>query len=263
MNSPNHNIGRSGHIPDIQVLHTTGNTTQSAINTVMNRTNQVSYHFIIAGANFAGHGIVPVYKDGDIFQMVDIANTAWHSGITAAVRNNAIFRNNAHRKIQERAHNPNSYTIGIGFGDMNLNGWRLSEAQITAAIWLINHIQAEVQRLFGYTIPLTRERIIGHNEINPVTRSNCPGNIQWNLIMAGLNAAPNTPDNDPAPPPSTTLPDSVASWARNGVAWAIENSISDGQRPTANITRQEAMQMLFNFYNFLNSSCECTATCDC
>ena len=100
MASPNHNIGRGGNVPDMMVLHTTGNTTQSAINTVMNRANQVSYHFIIAGADFEGHGIVPAYKDGDIFQMVDIANTAWHSGISAAVRNSAAFRNNAHQKVQ-------------------------------------------------------------------------------------------------------------------------------------------------------------------
>ena len=249
--SPNHNTGRGVHIPDMIVLHTTGNTTQSAINTVTNRSNQVSYHFIIAGADFDGHGIVPAYKDGDIIQLVDIADTAWHAGITAAVRNSAIFRDNAHPKVQARAHNPNSYTTGIGFGDTNLNGWRLTPAQIGSVIWLIRHIQAEVKRPFNYTIPLTRERIIGHNQINPVNRANCPGNIQWDSIINGLQTPAGVPGNNTAQSPPIALPGGVASWAKSGVTWAMENGISDGQRPTANITHQEVMQMLFNFRNFI------------
>jgi N-acetyl-anhydromuramyl-L-alanine amidase AmpD len=204
MESPNHNVGRGGRIPDMIVKHTSGSTTQSALNTVMNRANSVSYNFIIAGSNFAGHGIVPAYKDGDIFQLVDIANTAWHAGITAEVRNNAVFRNNAHPKVRERQHSPNQYTVGVAFGDMNNNGWRLTEAQIASAIWLDKHIQAEVKRLFGHTIPLTRENIIGHNEINPVNRPNCPGNIQWNFIMAGLESSSNT-SNPQQPTKSVNL----------------------------------------------------------
>jgi len=51
------------------ILHTTGDTTQSGINTAMNRSNRVSFHFIIAGANFTGHGVVPAHKDGDIIQL--------------------------------------------------------------------------------------------------------------------------------------------------------------------------------------------------
>lgn len=187
MTSPNHNVGRGGQTPDMIVKHTSGNTTQSAINTVMNRANQVSYNFIIAGASFRGHGIVPEYKDGDIIQMVDIKNTAWHSGIDATIRNSTLFKNNAHPIVQRRTQSPNQYTIGIAFGDMNLNGGRLTEAQIASSIWLIKHIQAEVKRIYGYTIPLTRKHIIGHNEINPVNRPNCPGNIQWDRIIAGVN----------------------------------------------------------------------------
>ena len=145
---------------------------------------------------------------------------------------------------------------------MNLNGWRLTEAQIAAAVWLIKHIQAEVKRLFGYEMPLTRERIIGHNQINPVNRPNCPANIQWNIIVAGLQTAPNTPDNDPHKPPSLILPDGVADWARNGVAWAMENGISDGTRPRDNITRQEVMQMLYNFKNLLDANGDCCAECN-
>jgi N-acetyl-anhydromuramyl-L-alanine amidase AmpD len=236
----------------MDVLHTTGGRTQSAINTVMNRANSVSYHFIIAGASFGGHGIVPALNDGDIFQMVDIANTAWHSGITAAVRNSAAFRNNAHPTIQARAHNPNQFTIGIGFGDMNLNGWRLTEAQIASYLWLTNHLQAERQRLFGFIMPLTRDHIIGHSQINPVNRPNCPGNIQWDVIMAGLQNSPQKPPNNPVQPP-LPVPENLASWAAASWGWAIANLGMDGTRPTAQATRQEVMVLLHRLYNLLKS----------
>ncbi|MCL2215374.1 MAG: LysM peptidoglycan-binding domain-containing protein, partial [Defluviitaleaceae bacterium] len=210
LNSPNHNVGRGGRIPDMDVLHTTGNTTQSAINTVNNRANSVSYAFIIAGASFEGRGGVPAYEDGDIFQMVDIENTAWHAGISAAVRNDARFRSNAHPTVQSRSHNPNQYTIGIGFGDMNLNGWRLTERQIASYIWLANHLRAERQRIYGFTMPFDRDHIIGHNQVNPVNRPNCPGNIQWGIIMDGLaNAQSVSPGTLATPPAVATAPSSV------------------------------------------------------
>ena len=173
--SPNFTRGRGGLIPDALVMHTTGNTTQSGTNTVLNGNSGVSYHFIITGADFAGHGIVPSLKDGDVIQFVDIADTAWHSGITAIVRNSGVFRNKAHQVVQKRPQSPNSYTIGIGFGDMNRNNWGLTQAQIASAVSLILHIQSEVMQRFNYSIPLTREHIIGHNQVDPVNRPNCPG----------------------------------------------------------------------------------------
>ncbi|MCL2356464.1 MAG: hypothetical protein FWC70_04775, partial [Defluviitaleaceae bacterium] len=65
----------------------------------------------------------------------------------------------------------------------------------------------------------------------------------------------------PPQPSGIVLPEGTAYWAVNGVRWAMENGISDGQRPAANVTRQEVMQMLFNFYNFSESNCDCSAVC--
>jgi len=170
-------------VPDIIVKHTTGGTTQSGINTVMNPSNTASYHFIIAGARFEGRGIVPAYNDGDIFQLVDIRNAAYHAGTSSEIRARALLAS-----VRERTGaSPNWYTVGVAFGDMNLNGWRLTEAQIESSIWLTEHIRTEVKRLFGNTIQLDRQHLVGHNQINPVTRASCPGNIQWDEIMHGLN----------------------------------------------------------------------------
>lgn len=215
MFSPNFNVGRNGCLPDMIVLHTTGNTTQSAINTVMNSNNSVSYHFLIA-------------ENGDITQLVDIFDTAWHSGITNFVRSSEVFKNKAHFRVQDRTNSPNDYTIGIGFGDMNLNRWVLTDEQVLSARVLIRYIRDEVKRRLGYRISLTREYIIGHSDINPLNRANCPGDIQWGEIMDGLD-------------------DEVAYWAVEGVQWVQRNGVSDGLRPNEFVTRQEVMQMFFNY----------------
>jgi len=173
--------------PDTICDHLTGNTTQSAINTVMNRANGVSYHFIIAGADFSGHGIVPAYKDGDIFQFVSIEDTAWANGTnnTAGDNRNNAFSTLAH--VRDRRMNANLYTISIGFGDMNLNGWQPTPKQIESAAWLKRHIRDEIQRIYGAEMALTRDFIVGHDEITPLHRPNCPGrNFPWGTIMNRL-----------------------------------------------------------------------------
>lgn len=44
----------------------------------------------------------------------------------------------------------------------------------------------------------------------------------------------------------------TSNWAEPYIKWAIENKISDGTRPTDNITRQEVMTMLYNYHKNLN-----------
>ena len=52
------------------------------------------------------------------------------------------------------------------------------------------------------------------------------------------------------PQPTLPLPGHVpAEWARAAWIWAMENGITDGTRPLDGITRQETMQLLYNFYN--------------
>jgi len=155
--SPNHNIGRQGHTPDFIVLHTTGAGFTSAINTIMNPANQVSYHYVIS-------------PTGEIVQAVDITNTAWHSG----TRNDGSSMCNSHSNIaivRQRRINANLYTIGIGFGDMPSGN--PSPQQLTAAAALIRHIRTEVQRVYRFDIPLAN--IIGHVDITPRHRPDCPG----------------------------------------------------------------------------------------
>ena len=64
--SPNF-ASRQGAKIDTLVLHNTDNTLTSAINRFKDPREQVSAHYIVA-------------RDGNITQMVDDGNTAWHSG---------------------------------------------------------------------------------------------------------------------------------------------------------------------------------------
>lgn len=155
--SPNHNIGRQGNVPDFIVLHTTGASFTSAVNTILNPSSQVSYHYVISAT-------------GEVLQAVAITNTAWHAG----TRNDGGTMCNSHSTLQtvrQRRINANLYTIGIGFGDMP-NG-NPTPAQLNAAAGLIRYIQAEVQRVYGITIPL--DNIVGHMHIVPRHRPHCPG----------------------------------------------------------------------------------------
>lgn len=87
--SPNRNTGRQGQKPDFIVCHITGGSFTSALNTIMNRNNQVSYHFVVSG-------------QGEIVQAVDITDTAWANG----TNNSGDNRDNRHSTIPRGTHTP-------------------------------------------------------------------------------------------------------------------------------------------------------------
>jgi len=234
LSSPNFTAGRHGWKPDMMVAHTSGNTTQSAINTAMNPANTVSYHDIIAGANFDGRGIVPAYRDGDIIQLVDIRNSAHHAGTSAEVRARSTLA-----AVRQRTNaSPNWYSYGFAFGDMNLNGGRLTEAQIKSAVRIIQHRRAEIKRIYGVDIPLDRNHIVGHNQINTVTRAFCPGNIQWDEIMDGLNIKYESRANEMSETRYNKVSE-MPGWAQADIQELIDRGLlrgSDGDASRLNLS---------------------------
>jgi len=242
----NFTLNRLGTIPDHISLHTTGNTKQSGINTVLNPSSGVSYHFIIG-------------RDGSITQLVEIRNTAHSNGTTSDRNNDRWHGHSPLAEIRTRNINANRYTISIGFGDMtNSNP---SPEHLRSAVWLINHIRNEVRNLYGINIPFTRERIIGHDEVTPRTRWFCPGiGFPWDELMVMLW------DNDREKEwegeemtqeqfnkmfqaaisewmaNRGTLPPS--DWAKAELEKAKELGISDGKRPRSFATREEVMAVV-------------------
>ena len=242
--SPNRNIGRQGWRPDMVVCHITEGAFNGTVSWINNPTSQVSYHFVVA-------------RDGRIVQAVDICNTAWANGTT---RNNDN-RDNRHSPlhvVRDRGVNANLYTVSIGFeGRLAEKQGGLSAAQLEAGVWLIAHIQSEIQRLYstrGVSFKFDRKHIVGHHEITPRTRPNCPGpQFPFDAIVQYLHKTQPEPiePEEPCIPPedAVQLPDGhvPSDWAREAWVWAFDNGITDGTIPQGIPTREQMMQLLFNY----------------
>jgi len=228
--SPNRNKGRQGQIPDFIVCHQTGGSFTSAINTILNPKNQVSYHFVVA-------------QDGTIIQAVNIQDTAWANGTT----NNNDNRDNMHSTIPEiraRRRNANQFTVSIGFADTTIG--ELSPPQLSSAIDLIRHIRKEVQSLFGLEIPLSN--IIGHHQVTPITRPNCPGSrFPFAEIITQLQEKelPQVISSQPASSQGVSTP---SSWAREAWEWAIAQDLTDGTNPQGAPTREQMVTLLHRYH---------------
>ena len=173
-NSPNHYDGRKGWKPDIIVDHITGGTFTSAINTFMNKSCEVSSHFIVS-------------KAGEIAQMVDLRNGAWCNG-TSTSGDKRDYRKATNPLVRSRNANANYYTISIEHE--NMGGGNLTPAQLSATIELHKYIIEQVKSIYGTDIQADRQHIIGHYEINPITRPACPGaSFPFDKIILGIGSA--------------------------------------------------------------------------
>jgi len=156
------------NIPDMLVVHTSGNTTQCAINTITNPSSGVSYHFIIAA-------------NGAITRAVGIRDTAHANGTGSGNLHHTLSTNHI---VRSRPVNANNYTISIAFGDMNLNAGHLTQAQINSCASLMNGLRAEIFTIWGTWTDFWRTNFVGHNEVKPRMRDgtvrHCP---QWSTAV--------------------------------------------------------------------------------
>ena len=252
--SPNHNIGRQGWRPDVIVCHITEGSFDGTVNWIT-RTDlppeqRVSYHYVVA-------------RDGRIVQAVDVCNTAWGNGTTRS-NDNRDSRHSPLHMVRDRGVNANLYTVSIGFeGRLAQTQGSLTPIQLEAAVWLITHIREEINRLYsvrGTIFPFDRQHIVGHHEITPRTRPNCPGpQFPFDAIVQYLYVKPpeplepeqpSLPPNEPTPPaiqlPSGHVP---STWAREAWMWAFQNRITDGTNPQGQPTREQVMQLIRNYHN--------------
>ena len=250
--SPNRSIGRQGWQPDMIVCHITEGGFDGTISWITNPVSQVSYHFVVA-------------HDGRIVHAVDITNMAWANGTTTNGDNRDI-RHSPLQVVRDRRVNANLYTVSIGFeGRLAQTQGSLTPAQLEAGVWLITHIREEVSRLYnisGMAFPFDRSHIVGHHEITPRTRPSCPGpQFPFDTIIQQLfenSTEPLEPEEPSLPPdeslpPTTQLPINAipSSWAREAWMWAFANGITDGTNPQGTPTREQMMQLLFNYHRFI------------
>jgi N-acetylmuramoyl-L-alanine amidase len=176
LDTPNKAL-RGANIPDLIVDHIADGTYQGTIGweqtPAPKNPDQVSSHFIIG-------------RDGEVTQMVEIPQCAWTQGLPLNLIQKATLP-----IVRQRGINPNVYCVSIEHeGFYAQTHGTLTDAQLAASIEVHKFIISEVKRIYGTTIPADRNHIVGHYEINPVNKPNCPGELfPFDKIIAALNPA--------------------------------------------------------------------------
>lgn len=172
--SPN-KMSRNGWKPDMIVSHIAEGTYDGTISWLCNPKSQASAHFVIS-------------KKGEITQLVDIREAAWGNGTSTDSKKNNHYSKSSLKIVRDRKTNANYYTISIEHeGFYNQGKGKLTPEQLEATIWLHKYIIDEVKNIYGIEIPLDREHIVGHYQIDPIRKPNCPGsNFQFDEILKAL-----------------------------------------------------------------------------
>jgi N-acetylmuramoyl-L-alanine amidase len=159
--SPNYSPGRGGHKIAVIVNHIMCGTMDGTDSWFKNRASQVSAHYGIA-------------RDGTIHQYVRDEDTAWHAG---------IVKNPTWPLYSQYAGHINQVSIGIEH-----EGWPgepLTEVQYQSTLWLHRYLHDK------HGILLDRLHIIGHDQLDTVTRRDCPGpKFPWSRLFKDLGAQP-------------------------------------------------------------------------
>ena len=149
--------GRGNYKPCLIVWHIADGTYNGTVTWEQNPASQVSSHFVLG-------------KNGEITQLVPLDKAAWTQGVVNQPIHPYV---KAHNGV-----NPNLYCVSIECeGKWSETHGALTDKQLAAAAWLTCHIVEEIDRIYGIEIPIDREHIIGHYQINSVTRSHCPGEL--------------------------------------------------------------------------------------
>lgn len=153
LQSPSPNFSsRGGYTIKGIVIHCTDGNYPGDLEWLTSSVSEVSSHYLIA-------------PNGDIHQLVDDKNAAWHSG--------KIFKPTASILKTYDGVNPNSYLLGIEVS-VKASDCILLE-QSMALLELLKHLTTT------HSIPLDREHVIGHKEIR--SNKTCPGTINVDDIV--------------------------------------------------------------------------------
>ena len=196
---------RNGYKPMFICWHIADGTYNGTITWERNSSSQVSSHFVLG-------------KNGEVAQLVPLDKAAWTQG---GIRNPTHPYVKSHPSV-----NPNQYCVSIECeGFWKDTKGKLTDAQFNSAVELTKHIVSEVKKLYNVDIPIDREHIIGHCEINTVTRSHCPGEL---FPFDELIALARGEDAEPVQDETASLPYTVqcGAFASAGNANALKDKLS-------------------------------------
>lgn len=165
--SPNFTPGRKGYSIEAVVIHVMGGYLYGCDEWFNNRPTYsgVSAHYGIGGAD-----------KREIHQYVKLEDTAWHAGGNAKGTWNFLGLDDS---------DANPYTIGIEL-EGGYSGEAIDPSTIDEASWLVATLYKD-----GWLKGIGRDRVIGHNEINQVSRTMCPG-IDMNKFVKMVQEKYNT-----------------------------------------------------------------------
>ena len=175
--SPNFWPGREGCGVEGIVLHgTAGGDGPSVAAFLSDPSREASTHFVIG-------------QDGAVFQLVRLRDSAWGNGIPVHSRWPLI--------AERTGVNPNRYTISIEHAKPSAdNSDPLTPAQLRASVSLVRWLLAALPELGLAGDHLVERRdsgslrdiVIGHCDIDSVTRAHCPGTWDWDGYLELLVA---------------------------------------------------------------------------
>ena len=154
----NHTKSRYGYYPIAIVDHIVeGKGIYNTWAWFKNPSARVSSHFVVG-------------EDGKVIQCVRLEDMAWCNGIISGTGYNLqIIKDNP-------SVNPNLLTVSIEHeGLYHERHGALTPKQFNATVELHKHIIREVKRIWGYQIPLDRQHILGHYQLDPFGKPYCPG----------------------------------------------------------------------------------------
>lgn len=208
---------RGNYKPSLIVWHIAEGSYNGTISWEKNPASQTSSHFVLG-------------KNGEITQLVPLNMAAWTQGVDP---NKDMKPTNAYVKAHKGI-NPNLYCISIECeGKWSETKGKLTDKQLEAAAELTRHIVSEVKRIYGAEIPIDREHMIGHCEINSVTRPHCPGELfQYDeLIYMANQKTSNTGGSSSTNTPSTSTNEltytvQVGAYSQLNNAESLKSNIS-------------------------------------
>lgn len=170
----NFQTGRSGKQVRAVVLHVAAGPLNAVFPTFNNPARGTSAHFCIG-------------KQGEIEQYVSVNDTAFANGLRwDAAQQKWICPHNTVVKPAWQdltpPDNPNLYTVSIEHEGMPEDKWTdaMYDANTRLLVWLADQ--------FNLTY-VAHRTLIGHHEIDPVDKANCPGpNVEYDRIVADLAA---------------------------------------------------------------------------
>ena len=178
-------------------FHIAQGSRSSVVDWFANPASQVSSHYLIN-------------RDGSIDQFVQDEDTAWTQGRVGEPTWPLYAQYSA----------PNRVLIGIEHEGDYEQPW--TEAMYQADLALCRYLCA------AHKIKPERPYLLGHFELDSVSRLNCPGpNFPWDRLLADLQAWLPLPD-----------------WLPPVLTAAQAAGLSDGSRPVARATRAEAIALI-------------------